>query len=59
MFEFSGVKTLKIFDVTNENKFARPGFCKTIKVKDYGYTIKNFPVSIYLGILDRYISEIN
>ena len=59
MFEFSGVKTLKIFDVTNENKFARPGFCKTIQVKDYGYTIKNFPVSIYLEILDNYISEIN
>ena len=59
MFEFSGVKTLKIFDITSENKFARPGFCQAIQVRDYGYTIKNFPVSQYKKILDRYLSRIN
>lgn len=59
MFEFSGVKTLKIFDITSENKFARPGFCQAIQVRDYGYTIKNFPVSQYKKILDRYLSKIN
>ena len=58
MFEFAGIKTLKIFGVTDEVKFARPGFCKTIQVKDYGFNdIKDFPVNTYMEILFNFIQK--
>ena len=58
MFEFAGIKTLKIFGVTDEVKFARPGFCKTIQVKDYGFSdIKDFPVNTYMDILFNFIQK--
>ena len=58
MFEFAGIKTLKIFGVTDEVKFARPGFCKTIQVKDYGFSdIKDFPVNTYMEILFNFIQK--
>jgi len=58
MFEFSNVKTFKIFGVTDQVKFARPGFCKTIQVKDYGYNnIKMFPVSKYMEILLSFLQK--
>tara|TARA_B100000902_G_scaffold299257_1_gene286696 strand:+ start:175 stop:1146 length:972 start_codon:yes stop_codon:yes gene_type:complete len=59
MFEFSNVKTFKIFGVTDQVKFARPGFCKTIQVKDYGYNnIREFPVDKYMEILFSYLKKI-
>ena len=60
MFEFAGVKTLKIFGVTNEKKFSRPGFSKTIQIKDYGYEdLKDFPLSIYENILQEFLKSID
>lgn len=59
MFEFSNVKTFKIFGVTDQVKFARPGFCKTIQVKDYGYNdIRKFPVDKYMEILFSFLKKI-
>ena len=58
MFEFADVKTFKIFGVTDQVKFARPGFCKTIQVKDYGYNdIKKFPVNKYMEILLGFLQK--
>ena len=52
------LKTFKIFGVTDQVKFARPGFCKTIQVKDYGYNnIKKFPVSKYMEILLSFLQK--
>ena len=34
MFEFAGVRTLKIFGVTSAKKFSRPGYSKSIEIKD-------------------------
>ena len=39
MFEFAGVKTLKLFGVTNEKKFSRPGYSQSIQVKDISLAI--------------------
>ena len=59
MFEFANVKTFKIFGVTDQVKFARPGFCKTIKVSDYGYNdIRKFPVDKYMEILSSFLKKI-
>ena len=59
MFEFVGVKTFKIFGVTNENKFSRPGFSKTIQIQNYGYKeIKNFPINIYEKILFDFLESL-
>ena len=59
MFEFADVKTFKIFGVTDQVKFARPGFCKTIKVSDYGYNdIREFPVDKYMEILSSFLKKI-
>ena len=56
IFEFAGVKTFKIFGVTNERKFARPKYCKTIQVKDYGYSsLQSFPISLYQEQLGKYL----
>jgi len=56
IFEFSGVKTFKIFGVTNERKFSRPGFSETIQVKDYGYDkLQSFPVDLYKKLLDKFL----
>ena len=58
MFEFSNIKTFKIFGVTDQVKFARPGFCKTIQVKDFGYSdIKEFPVSKYMEALLGFLQK--
>ncbi len=60
MFEFMGVKTLKIFGVTNEKKFSRPGFSKTIQIKDYGFkNLKDFPLNIYENILQEFLKSID
>ena len=59
MFEFSNIKTFKIFGVTDQVKFSRPGFCKSIQVKDYGFNdIKGFPVDKYMEILFSFLKEI-
>ncbi len=58
IFEFAGVKTFKIFGVTNEKKFARPNFSKTIQIQDYGYkSLDEFPVSKYKKILDNFLTN--
>ena len=59
IFEFAGVKTFKIFGVTNEKKFARPEYCKTIQVKDYGYSsLQSFPINLYQQELNKYLKSI-
>ena len=59
MFEFAGVHTFKIFGITNERKFARPGYSTTIQVKEFGYTdIKEFPVDLYKKELKKFINKI-
>ena len=59
MFEFADIRTFKIFGVTDQVKFARPGFSKTIQVNDYGYNdIKEFPVNKYMEILFNFIQKI-
>ena len=58
MFEFADVETFKIFGITDQVKFARPGFSNTIQIKDYGYTdIKDFPVSKYMEILLKFLNK--
>ena len=58
IFEFAGVKTFKIFGVTNEKKFARPNFSKTIQIQDYGYkSLDEFPVSEYKKILNNFLTN--
>ena len=58
MFEFADVKTFKIFGVTDQVKFARPGFSETIQVKDYGYNdIKEFPVNKYMEMLINFLKK--
>ena len=59
MFEFAGVKTLKLFGVTDEKKFARPDYCKTIQISDYGIkNIKDFPIEIYQKNLDKFLENV-
>ena len=59
MFEFAGIKTLKIFGVTDENKFSRPNYSKTIQVNNYGYNdIKDFPLDKYKTILNEFLNNI-
>ena len=59
IFEFAGVKTFKIFGVTSERKFARPEYCKTIQVKDFGYsTLQSFPVNLYQEELNKYLKTL-
>ena len=58
MFEFAGVKTLKLFGVTNEKKFSRPGFSQSIQIKDFGYKdLKDFPISKYEEILFKFLNN--
>lgn len=58
MFEFANVQTFKIFGITDEVKFARPGFSETIQIKNYGYKdIKKFPVNKYLEILFDFLKK--
>ena len=58
MFEFAGVKTLKLFGVTNERKFSRPGFSQAIQIKDFGYKeLNDFPISKYEEILYRFLKN--
>ena len=59
IFEFAGVKTFKIFGVTNERKFSRPGYSNTIQVKDYGYSqLQLFPAKLYKELLDQFLIEL-
>jgi len=59
IFEFTGIKTFKIFGVTNEKKFARPNYCKTLQVKDYGYnTLQSFPTDLYIEELNIYLKTL-
>ncbi len=59
IFEFAGVKTFKIFGITNERKFARPEYCKTIQVKDFGYnSLQSFPVNLYQEELNKYLKTL-
>ena len=56
MFEFAGVKTLKLFGVTNEKKFSRPGYSQSVQVKDFGYDdLKDFPLTEYENILNNFL----
>ena len=56
MFEFAGIKSLKIFGVTDERKFSRPGFSQSIQIKDYGFkNLNDFPVTKYQEILDEFL----
>jgi len=58
MFEFAGIKSLKIFGVTDERKFSRPGFSQSIQVKDYGFkNLNDFPVTKYQEILDDFLKD--
>mgnify|MGYP001183141154 CR=1 FL=1 len=58
MFEFAGIKTLKIFGVTDKKKFARPGYTETIDISDFGYkTLDKFPVSEYLKLLRNFLKK--
>ncbi len=58
MFEFAGVKTLKLFGVTNEKKFSRPGFSQAIQIKDFGYKeLNDFPISKYEKILYKFLKN--
>ncbi len=59
IFEFAGIKTFKIFGVTNEKKFARPNYCKTLQVKDFGYnSLQSFPTDLYIAELNNYLKSI-
>ena len=59
MFQFAGVKTLKIFGLTDAKKFSRPGFSESISIQDYGYkSINDFPVKDYEDKLFSFLEEI-
>ena len=59
MFQFAGVKTLKIFGLTDAKKFSRPGFSQSISIQDYGYkSINDFPVKDYEEKLFSFLEEI-
>ena len=59
MFQFAGVKTLKIFGLTDAKKFSRPGFSQSISIQDYGYkSINDFPVKNYEEKLFNFLEEI-
>ena len=59
IFEFAGIKTFKIFGVTNEKKFARPNYCKTLQVKEFGYnSLQSFPTDLYIAELNNYLKTI-
>ena len=49
--------TLKLFGVTNEKKFSRPGFSQAIQIKDFGYKeLNDFPISKYEEILYKFLA---
>ena len=59
MFQFAGVKTLKIFGLTDAKKFSRPGFSQSISIQDYGYkSINDFPVKDYEEKLFNFLEEV-
>ena len=59
MFQFAGVKTLKIFGLTDAKKFSRPGFSQSISIQDYGYkSINDFPVKNYEEKLFNFLEEV-
>ena len=55
MFQFAGVKCIKIFGNTNKKKFSRPGFAEGIQTSDYGYNLKNFPIDLFKRKLISYL----
>jgi len=58
MFEFAGIRSLKIFGVTDERKFSRPGFSQSIQIKDYGYkNLNDFPITKYQEILEDFLKN--
>lgn len=58
IFEFAGVKTFKIFGLTDDKKFARPNYSKTIHINDYGYdSLQSFPVNIYTEKLNEFLDN--
>ena len=60
IFEFAGVKTFKIFGVTNERKFSRPNYCTTLQIKDYGFkNLHSFPISIYEKNLYKFLDSLS
>ena len=60
IFEFAGIKTFKIFGVTNERKFSRPNYSTTLQIKDYGFeNLKLFPISKYEKILYKFLDSLN
>lgn len=58
MFQFAGVKCIKIFGNTDKKKFSRPGFAEGIQTSDYGYNLKNFPIDLYKKKLVNYLNII-
>jgi ADP-heptose:LPS heptosyltransferase len=59
MFQFAGVKTLKIFGLTDAKKFSRPGFSESISIQDYGYnSIMDFPVKEYEKRLFNFLEKL-
>ena len=59
MFEFAGVKTLKIFGVTSAKKFSRPGYSKSIEIKDFNFKIlSEFSIKHYKPILFDFLNTI-
>ncbi len=59
MFEFAGVKTLKLFGVTDEKKFSRPGYSQAVQVKNFGYAnLKDFPLVEYENILNNFLKTV-
>jgi len=56
MFQFAGVKCIKIFGNTDKKKFSRPGFAEGIQTSDYGYNLKNFPIDLYKKKLVNYLN---
>ena len=59
LFEFTGIKTFKIFGVTNQRKFSRPNYTNSIQVSDFGYNdLQSFPVSLYKKNLLNYLKDL-
>ena len=59
MFQFAGVKTLKIFGLTDAKKFSRPGFSESISIQEYGYnSIIDFPVREYEIKLNSFLENL-
>jgi len=59
MFQFAGVKTLKIFGITDAKKFSRPGFSVSISIQEYGYkSITDYPLEEYEIKLNSFLEKL-